>query len=102
MAEDVRLELVIDGATVIIEPLDVTGVEWRDIKTATGLSVRQVMDGVSDLDLDAVAGLAWNVLRRTDPALTVDDVLGGLSLRTLVEAGERSADDEQDDADPSV
>jgi hypothetical protein len=101
MAEDVRLELVIDGATVVIEPLDVTGTEWRDIKKATGLSVRQVMDGVSDLDLDAVAGLAWNVLRRSDPGLTVDDVLGGLSLRTLVEAGERS-DDDEDDADPSV
>jgi hypothetical protein len=101
MAEEVRLELVIDGAVVIIEPLDVTGVEWRDIKKATGLSVREVMDGVSDLDLDAVAGLAWNVLRRDDPGLTVDDVLAGLSLRTLVEAGERSAEVE-DDPDPSV
>jgi hypothetical protein len=99
--DDIRLELTINGDKVAIEPLDVTGEEWRVIKKASGLTVKQVMEGIADLDLEAVAALAWNTIRRTDPAATVDTVLSQLTLRSLFDAATES-DDGEDDPDPSV
>ena len=99
MSDDIRLELNIDGTTVVIEPLEVTGDEWRKIKQATGLSVKQLLEGITELDLEAVAGLAWNSIRKQDPAATVDGVLSKLTLRTLMDAAD--AMDDGDDPDPS-
>jgi hypothetical protein len=97
--DDIKIELTIDGDSVLIEPLDVTGEEWRVIKQATGLSVKQVMEGISELDLDAVAGLAWNTIRKTDRDATFDQVLSKLTLRSIIDAADAA---EGDDLDPSV
>jgi virulence-associated protein VagC len=98
--DDLKIELTIDGDKVIIEPLDVTGEEWRVIKQATGMTTKQVMEGVSELDLDAVAGLAWNTIRKTDRDATFVSVLSKLTLRAIIEAAD--AVEDSGDLDPSV
>lgn len=102
MSDDIRLELTIDGDAVLVEPLDVTGEEWRAIKKASGMTVKQVMEGVSEIDTDAVGALAWNVLRRKDRTLTFEQVLTKITLRTILDATDVSDVDDGEELDPSV
>lgn len=55
--------------TFDIEALDVS--EARTIKRQTGLTVRKLMDGLEDLDPDAMVALYWLMLKQngtmTDP-----------------------------------
>lgn len=93
MANDLRLEVTLDGQQITIDPTDIDGVEWRDIKQATGLTPKKAFEAVSEMDMEALAALVWVVQRRDDEEVQYDEVLSGLNIGSFI----GSDDDEQGD-----
>lgn len=72
-----------NGSTETFDLYDVDGVEWRDMKRATGLSQTQLSAGLDEADFECTAAFLWVVRRRVEPTLAYIEVLRGLSLRTV-------------------
>ena len=87
------LELNVDGVPYVVETSDIDGLEWRDIKRETGMTPKQVIVQVAELDFEALAGLLWVVRRREEKGLPYEKVLAGLSASVL------SKDEDEDEAD---
>lgn len=92
---DAEAKVVIDGRGYLCRPGDVTGLEWRDIKRETGLSQKQVLEALGELDLEAVCAVTWALARRDDPDVEYEALLGGITLESLAGLGE----DEPGEAD---
>ena len=80
MPDDTAIELVLNGETVLIDPTDIDGCEWRTVKKETGLTPKSVFEGAGEMDFEAIAALVWIVQRRDDPKLAFDTVLKSLSI----------------------
>lgn len=97
--DDDAIPIMIDDEKVLIDFLDFNGCEWHTIKKQMGgMKPSEVMDAASLNDFDAIAALAWAVLRRDDPSVQYDEILSGLSMRSLIDDED---DDEEDDERPS-
>ena len=85
MAESSVISWSVNGERVDLDLLDVTGIEWRDAKVASGYLSQPVLlqAALLDKDLGAIAALLWVARRRGDPTLTYDTVLGSLSIRAM-------------------
>lgn len=107
MADDTVIEVEYRGERVLVDPLDITGMEWRAIKRHLDLKPKRVLTDVEELDFDAIAALVWVVLRRDDPDCSYDDILESLSLRSFADEdededeGSSGEGDDGADADPS-
>lgn len=74
----------VNGEQVGLDLLDITGVEWRDARRASGMRrPALVKAALVDKDLEAIAALLWIALRRQRPDLAYEGVLAGLTLRSL-------------------
>lgn len=83
---------VIDGQRYDVDLFDIDGVEWRDVKRATGMGQNQLVYlAVEQVDLEAVAGFLWIWRRRQEPDLKYEAVLKSLSFRSLPRQGEEAA-----------
>lgn len=98
---DTSFDVSLDDQTVKVDPLDIDGNEWVTIKKATGLPAKQVMQGVEDLDFECLAAIVWIHIRRDDPDVDLEAVLGGLSLRGFETGDGNESDDESEDEAPS-
>lgn len=99
MADEATIEIDLDGETIVVDPLDINGVEWADIKRHLGMRPKVVLDAIAEFDFDALAALIWVMKRRDAPADQVkfDEILSGLSMRSFID----TSDGEAGDADPS-
>ncbi len=66
-----------------VDPTEFTGWELSQVKQRTGLSYMQLVDGVANLDGDAIRALFWTVERRNDPDLKFSDY-DGPPLKTVI------------------
>lgn len=64
-------------ATVPLRTL--SGVDWRDMKRATGLHQFEILEGNALGDFDCQAALMWVAIRREEPTVTYNDVLAAFS-----------------------
>tara|TARA_R110000787_G_scaffold117171_5_gene227715 strand:+ start:2624 stop:2899 length:276 start_codon:yes stop_codon:yes gene_type:complete len=71
--------------TYHVDPTDINGLEWRDVKKETGLSVQEALEAASTLDMEAMGAIVWIVARRENPDLTMDDILLELTLGSIVD-----------------
>jgi len=46
--------------------------ELRQIKSKLGLTVRQFIAGINELDVDCMTAMRWILLRRSNPRLVLD------------------------------
>lgn len=85
MADPSIVSWEVNGERVDLDLLDMTGIEWRDAKVASGYLSQPVLlqAALLDKDLGAVAALLWVARRRTDPTLAYETVLGALSIRAM-------------------
>lgn len=84
MADTNIVSWQVDGKRYDVDLYDVDGVEWRDACRETRLTQRQIMyQALVVKDFDAIAALLWIVRRRTEPSLSYDDVLRGLTYLSL-------------------
>ena len=91
----------VNGEVVEVDHRTFTLAERRASRVAV-LKMTEGDDLVPD-EADALAALVWVVLRRSDPDLTVDDVLGSLTLGDLEAAEPVTADELTDrDGDPEA
>ncbi len=88
---------MVDGTEVVVDFLDLDGVEWRDLKRVTGLGRSGLMtSALMDRDLDAIGAFIWIKRRRDEPGLTYEDTLRGLTLRALVPPEDAAVDSEEE------
>jgi len=66
-----------------VDPTEFTGLELSLVKQRTGLSYMQLVEGVANLDGDAVRVLFWVVERRNSPDLRFSEY-DGPSLKTVI------------------
>jgi hypothetical protein len=52
-----------DGSEYMFRWENVTAEEYREVKRKTGLTIRGLLEGIGDLDPDAVTAVRWLVLR---------------------------------------
>lgn len=57
------------GQQLDIDAVDFTGLELSEVKKRTGLNFKALIEGLRDLDGDAVRAIFWVAMRRTDPEL---------------------------------
>lgn len=89
------VSLLVDDKRYDIDLFDIDGLEWRDVRRATHMKAMEVVRAaLHDTDLEAIAGLVWIWRRRTEPALTYEEVLKPLTLDSF------GAKDEETPADP--
>lgn len=100
MAEDMRVELTLDGEKIVVDPSDIDGCEWREVKKVTGLRPKGVFEGAAEMDFEALAALVWVTQRRTDPGLDFEAVLKGLSLASFTDPGTESDEGSAEDEPP--
>lgn len=86
----------VGGKRYDVDLHDIDGVEWRDVRHATGMKAREVIRGALAMDdFEALAGLLWIWRRRSEPELAFIEVLSGLKFSEFGDAGE-----EEQEADP--
>ncbi len=84
---------VVDGKRYDVDLHDIDGVEWRDITKATGLLQVSVMSqALIAKEFDSIGALLWIWRRRSEPDLTFEDVLKGLTYRSLTDQEGAKAD----------
>jgi|SRR5688500_15440354 len=84
-----QFAILCDGKRYVIEVDDLDRHEWRDIKTALGMSQMEVLGALASLDLDTLAAVLWRVRRREESELALDDV--NLRLKDVFDADEDGA-----------
>lgn len=85
MADDTRIEVSLNGETVVVDPTDIDGCEWRLVKNETGMRPKAVFESVEEMDFEALAALVWIAKRRDDPNLGYETVLSSLSLASFAD-----------------
>lgn len=86
MADDTNIvSWEVDGKRYDVDLNDIDGVEWRDITRTTGLIQTGVLtQALIAKEFDCIGALLWIWRRRSEPDLTYEQVLRGLSYRTAV------------------
>ncbi len=78
-------EAVWDGKTYRVDVTDIARSEWRVLRREYDVTQQEILQGLSELDLDMLAGVMWLVMRRDDPSLKLDDL--DLKLSDLADFG---------------
>jgi hypothetical protein len=81
------IQLKVNGEVVVIDPRTLTGRERQKMKRAIA-----AIDYEPD-DADALYITIWIVMSRTDPNLTLDEVLDAVTIGDLERAETASGDD---------
>ena len=81
----IGLRIDLGDRSIDVEFGDIDGLEWREIRKATGLKPQDAMLAVGELDLEVVGALVWVWRRRTEPDIGFDEVVKGLSLAAIRE-----------------
>lgn len=92
-SDDPVIQVTLDGETIDVDLFDIDGNEWATVKKQLKLKPRQVFEDAQDFDFEALAALVWIMKRRDDPQVGYDEILSGLSMRSLVD------DTDDDDAE---
>lgn len=104
-SEDPVLEIELDGERTTVDLAGITGIEWRAVKRLLGLKPREVFDDAQQMDFEAIAALLWVVQRRDKGGVgngkvdaktataEFEEILSGLSLRSLVDEDDESGGD---------
>lgn len=59
-----------------VDPTEFTGLELKKIKLRTGLSYKDLVRGIADLDAEAINAVFWAVDQRDKPDLKYDEYAG--------------------------
>lgn len=95
-----RIEITMDGDTIVIDLLDLTGEESNLFRKAVGIPPAQAM--VTGLDLDGIAALIWLHRRKRNRSLTYEQVAKTVTWRN-VDMQEVAGDGETpEDASPEA
>ena len=71
------------GSDFDVDPSEFDGLELTEIKKRTGLAFTQLIDGLGNLDAEAIRAVFWTVERRSDPELKFSDYRGP-SMRVVL------------------
>lgn len=71
------------GAEFDVDPSEFDGLELTEIKKRTTLNFQQLMDGLAQLDPEAIRAVFWTVERRADPELKFSEYRGP-SMRVVI------------------
>lgn len=83
MADTAVLSWIVNDERVDLDLLDVTGVEWRAAREATGIRQGELVPlALEHKDPEAMAALLWIALHRVDPTVAYDEVLAAVTIRT--------------------
>lgn len=96
MSDDPVVQITLDGETIDVDLLDIDGNEWCTVKRKLGLKPKQVFDDAQDMDFEAIAALVWLVKRREDPQVQYEEILSGLSMRSLIDSDDEGEDDAEE------
>lgn len=89
-----------EGAEYNFDIQDLTLMQARIIKNQTGMSVRKLMDGLVELDPEALAALYWLMLNQNGKAVDIHKV--NFKVMEFGKAlDEAFTDDEEDEANPT-
>lgn len=72
-----------NGRDYDIDPLDLSGLELKEIKLRAGFTFKELIPAVGNLDADAVRALFWAVERRGNADLKFSDYEGP-TMRTFL------------------
>lgn len=75
-----------DGNKYHVEVDDITRNEWRELRSALGMTQQEVLLGLAQVDLDVVAGVLWLVMRRDNPDVQYEDL--DITYRSIIEQAE--------------
>lgn len=79
------LQIEAAGRKVVFDMEEMTGVDERDFRKATGYTIAAAWNAAieGELNLEAIAGFVWLVARKDEPQLAYDDVLAGVSYKDI-------------------
>lgn len=65
-----------NGKEYDADPTEFSGLEMKAIKLRAGMSYKQLISGIANLDAEAINAVFWTVDRRDNPDLKLDDYAG--------------------------
>lgn len=91
--DETTIVLRMGGIEATVDLRTLTGVEWRDMKRATGLHQHEILTGNAVGDFDCQAALMWVAVRVTEPDVTYEELLAAFSYASIG-VGPASSDEE--------
>lgn len=78
------MKILINGIEVKMDPRELSNWDLIAIQKACGLRMKELADGLSSMDMEALTALLWSSRRKDEPALRYQDVTFLLGDMTAV------------------